>query len=848
MNSLTYFQSYQSYFWQWEDNAEVLAIPGGNTIAYWGFVEDVMESLAPQGLPPFGSLLLGILATNPNTEKSIEQVGAILKPNPTIDTSLIKHILDFLTVVVSVPSTYKSGPTRFVLLQTIFHNCHGRLSIKDSKRISKKDDFQPKDFISAITHPQALTPGFLTADLRAFALLNQKFRSVEEILAKMIALPEIREEAISLPEETGVSGKPDDLVDQLIDNPNTFPVGALIRQLWSGLQIPIHSSLPSQQPLGGISDLTNKGDFDKLLISEFANDDLVFLSRLANNEALYLQREIPPSHPQQRRIFLLDTSLKNWGTPKLVAFAVALAIAHHPKTTLASSVCVVGNAYTEVGLESVSQIMEALLQLNGSLHATQGLEDFLANGPIQPQDEIFWITSQEARNHPAMTRALHDYRDRLAYCIFTDASGCLEVYKNQRTGRKHLQTLQLPLNELWKKPKKEIVSVAGPKASNIPILFRTPPAIKKIFHTHTDELLVLTGDKALLKQYYKVEKTHAKGWELLCESLPFSYTTSQIGISSKGDYVLLLFNANTRQGVLFNLTTHKDISFGFPEWRSTSFASFVYDHTQQVFYHKNINGVWRIDLNGKPEKLPSAVMSADNFVLLWKSHAERADEAKKQVYDSHSVLKNIPHLYVNEVNNLVFGKHELHLRQEQHITLNFTNFQKRVLEANRVSSGLFTFPEGSRIEVMAAGMLLLQSSNPRLPVVYIPSVLDASLGVATPHEFAGNEYYYKDAYCMVKLVSAGELKVKVIKIIMDFAGKGLAECKELVDTAPNIIAEKMPEAKAYQLKKDLESGGAQVEIRTLQPESSLKKIHTATFFREYIEAFVKHIQTHGANP
>ena len=85
-----------------------------------------------------------------------------------------------------------------------------------------------------------------------------------------------------------------DYIDELIDNPKTFHSGSLVRRIWSGLNIPFQSVLPSKQPLGGISDLTNKGDFDKLLISEFANDDLVFLSRIANNEALYIQREIPP--------------------------------------------------------------------------------------------------------------------------------------------------------------------------------------------------------------------------------------------------------------------------------------------------------------------------------------------------------------------------------------------------------------------------------------------------------------------------------------------------------------------------------------------------------------------------
>ena len=40
--------------------------------------------------------------------------------------------------------------------------------------------------------------------------------------------------------------------------------------------------------------MTNKGDFHRMLLSEFANEDDVFINRVANNEALYIQREIPP--------------------------------------------------------------------------------------------------------------------------------------------------------------------------------------------------------------------------------------------------------------------------------------------------------------------------------------------------------------------------------------------------------------------------------------------------------------------------------------------------------------------------------------------------------------------------
>jgi hypothetical protein len=42
---------------------------------------------------------------------------------------------------------------------------------------------------------------------------------------------------------------------------------------------------PGEQPIGGVSDITNKGDLHRMLLSEYANEDEVFMNRIANNEA-----------------------------------------------------------------------------------------------------------------------------------------------------------------------------------------------------------------------------------------------------------------------------------------------------------------------------------------------------------------------------------------------------------------------------------------------------------------------------------------------------------------------------------------------------------------------------------
>ncbi|MEJ2680197.1 MAG: 50S ribosomal protein L7/L12 [Gammaproteobacteria bacterium] len=65
----------------------------------------------------------------------------------------------------------------------------------------------------------------------------------------------------------------------------------------------------------------------------------------------------------------------------------------------------------------------------------------------------------------------------------------------------------------------------------------------------------------------------------------------------------------------------------------------------------------------------------------------------------------------------------------------------------------------------------------------------------------------------VILKSFGDNKVGVIKVIRAVTGLGLKEAKELVESAPSAIKEAVSKEEAEGLKKQLEEGGAQVEIK-----------------------------------
>lgn len=65
----------------------------------------------------------------------------------------------------------------------------------------------------------------------------------------------------------------------------------------------------------------------------------------------------------------------------------------------------------------------------------------------------------------------------------------------------------------------------------------------------------------------------------------------------------------------------------------------------------------------------------------------------------------------------------------------------------------------------------------------------------------------------IELVSGGDSKIGVIKVVKELTGKGLKEAKDLVDAAPAIIKEKVPKAEAEEIKKQLMDAGATVNLK-----------------------------------
>ena len=65
----------------------------------------------------------------------------------------------------------------------------------------------------------------------------------------------------------------------------------------------------------------------------------------------------------------------------------------------------------------------------------------------------------------------------------------------------------------------------------------------------------------------------------------------------------------------------------------------------------------------------------------------------------------------------------------------------------------------------------------------------------------------------VHLISAGDKKINVIKVVREVTSLGLKEAKDVVDGAPKVVKEGVSKEEAATIKKKFEEVGATVEIK-----------------------------------
>jgi large subunit ribosomal protein L7/L12 len=91
--------------------------------------------------------------------------------------------------------------------------------------------------------------------------------------------------------------------------------------------------------------------------------------------------------------------------------------------------------------------------------------------------------------------------------------------------------------------------------------------------------------------------------------------------------------------------------------------------------------------------------------------------------------------------------------------------------------------------------------------------VSAAAAVAVAAPVAGAAAVEEKTEFDVVLAAAGAEKIKVIKVVREITGLGLAEAKALVDGAPKTLKEAVSKDEAEALKAQLTEVGATVEVK-----------------------------------
>nr|WP_315032979.1 hypothetical protein [uncultured Chryseobacterium sp.] len=785
MELKAYFQSYENYFWEWKTDEDVpgdsgyhdnnlLSVPGVGAIAYRPYVIEILKELQPQGWPPFGALLMVLYATQ---EGYIDFAGPLRRTTHFYSVGDLEFNpekgIEFLEKIKSLPKVYKQRQNRIILLQTLFKNGHNRTSsvvAEFNLRIYHK---RPHELAISATKKPARSSD-LNRDLKALDL-NEKFPTVDSIIDAMkgfIEEPKLDDEGI---QEDLTADTDTNFIKELIEEPKTFQVGSLIKRIWSGLKIPMRHLSPGEQPIGGISDMTNKGDFHRMLLSEFANEDEVFMNRIANNEALYIQREIPPEENIFERIILIDTSLRNWGTPKVLAFASAIAVIKHPKAHSECKVFALGQTETSISLDKVEEVIENLNQVSPILEVSEALEKFFNEQPTEKDIEVFFITHQENMADENVQKVVHQNRNKLKFLVTTTSDGEINFYKHHLGTRKHIQKIKLPLQELWANPPQQRQKAhdgSGKKTElplNYPILFPAPVNTIARF-LYEGEFFILSSKRQLLKTYlsdnyydrhsYDYYKTY-HGCEVLFENISIkprgrfamARNKQQHFIVCQYQYdkkIISKLNLNTREYSEYNVT-----GLHIPES-----YDLIYFGKNFYLHQPESSSLYKINRDGNISV--EVVSNKDRDIE--KNNAKAQAEVAKLNRSGLKIINNFNGIGINKNDDLVVSGNKLYSASE-----NTLNFSKNKFEINifaEQNKNKFTFPDGSEIIADSRGMLTFRSSNKSIEEFFIPSTVNGFLSLATHTEFGGSEYYLPE-HALLKVKTLDEMCERFLKAFIE---------------------------------------------------------------------------------
>jgi MoxR-vWA-beta-propeller ternary system protein len=464
-------------FWKWSADGDAIIGPGDRTIAFRRELELVLKRQLSTGLAPLGPIVLLLaacrdswpeifkeLAESERLLAQLESVGQPRSPRVTALANSLHKSLENLNQVHALPGNLRT-------------NSDAKAELVAAILESEPERTTPQLAAEIVTALDAgLAPELLQPDVEPVPTLASLFKDLRYFGA---ARNWLDAEALRLRLKTGLdrevlpaeveeplAKKVRKLLDRLNDDREFSGLVRLARNLMAVTLLPRPLDVPDEMPVGGVSDISQRGTPDRLLISELAQDDETLMLRVAMNEALYLRRETPPTNPPRSRVIVLDSGLRLWGVPRVYATAVALSLAALTETTIHISVLRAdGDRLRPVNLATREGLVDHLQVLRPESHPARALADLGQHlAKIEGEVDTILITGDDVALDSDFRGELAEGNPEIAFLITVSRNGQFQLMQRTVHGTTVLREAKLDLEKLLAPTPR----VSGPAPAPIP--------------------------------------------------------------------------------------------------------------------------------------------------------------------------------------------------------------------------------------------------------------------------------------------------------------------------------------------------------------------------------------------
>jgi len=484
--AITYFGAPLNSPWRWAEEGTVLIWSDGTTVAFREEIIQILQWLAPNGLPPFGAIVLMLAACRgkiPPVAEFLRDATTPLPPELGSKAALLltargqlaaqlQAALTELGKLAKLPPELNSGSkAKCVLAEAIF----------ETAKVER--------FVEAGAVLNGISSPFTDAELNGSADSSKTANLIRQLHIVSEGLKLHTSESLALRLRTGLDALPEEtdvelpvaerarrLIEELSRDREYGAVARAARELMAAVRLPRRLAQREALAVGGISDITNRGPLDRLLLSELAHDDLTLAVRVALNEALYLRREPPMREPPGTLAVLLDSGVRLWGIPRVLATAVALALAACDKQhTQALFWRAHGKGLLPVDLLSKKGLTEHLGSLELEAHCGDAVGAFSAAAPPGEQNQSVLITHRDCLHDAEFRKALTMASQPPGFVATVDCAGHFELHALPLSRRQPICDSELDLAAVFAEKTTSVPLIEPLLAAKLPAIFGVSP-------------------------------------------------------------------------------------------------------------------------------------------------------------------------------------------------------------------------------------------------------------------------------------------------------------------------------------------------------------------------------------